>query len=102
MQTLRLCPYVEVKKEIKLPVKDNNYKSSVAYEGDCSCGSHYIGETKRNTNVRWNRHNNSTKSSEPWKHLRSSINHYITWTAISNAPKDNKELRKIIYYSLET
>ena len=93
MQTLRLCPYVEVKKEIKLPVKDNNYKSSVAYEGDCSCGSHYIGETKSNTKVRWDgkvqNHGNTFKAA------------YITWTVISNAPKDHKELIKIIYCSLE-
>ena len=50
----------------------NDYKSCVIYKGDCSCGSRYIGETKRNVEVRWNEHNNPTKSSELSKHLRTS------------------------------
>ena len=61
------------------PLKDkNDYKSCVIYKGDCSCGSRYIGETKRNAEVRWNEHNNPTKSSEPSRHLRSNINHDFT------------------------
>ena len=32
----------------------NDYKSCVFYKGDCSCDSCYIGETKRNAEVRWN------------------------------------------------
>ena len=43
----------------------------------------YIGETKRNAEVRWNKHNNSTKSSEPSKHFRTNINHFFIWTVIS-------------------
>ena len=36
-----------------LPLKDKNgYKSYVIYKGDCSCGSRYNGETKRNEEVR--------------------------------------------------
>ena len=50
----------------------NDYKSCVIYNGDCSCGSRYIGETKRNVEVRWNEHNNPTKCSELSKHLRTS------------------------------
>ena len=77
------------------PLKDkNDYKSCVIYKGDCSCGSRYIGETKRNAEVRWNEHNNPTKSSEPSKHFRSNINHYFTWTVISIAPKNDDKTRK--------
>ena len=47
----------------------NDYKSCVICEGDCCCGSRYIGKSKRNEEVRWNEHNNQTKSSEPPKHL---------------------------------
>ena len=73
------------------PLKDkNDYKSCVIYKGDCSCGSRYIGETKRNAEVRWNEHNNPTKSSEPLKHLRRNINHSFKWAVISNAPKNTK------------
>ena len=55
--------------------------------------SRYIGETKRNVEVRWNEHDNPTKSSEPSKHLRSNNNHCFTWTVISNARK-NATIRK--------
>ena len=48
------------------PLKDkSDYKSYVIHKGDCSCGSRYIGETKRYTEDRWNQYNNPTKSSEP-------------------------------------
>ena len=60
------------------PLKDkNNYKSCVIYKGDCSCGSR-SRETELNAEVRWNQHNNPTKSSEPSKHLQSNISHYST------------------------
>ena len=72
-------------------MKDKNgYKSCVIYIGECSCGSHYIGETKRNEEVRWNEHSNPTKSSEPSKHHGSNINHYFTCVVILNAPKKAK------------
>ena len=78
------------------PLKDkNDYKSCVIYKRDCSCSSRYIGETKHNAEVRWNEHNNPTKSSEPSKHLRSNINHYFTWAVISNAPKNAKTRKNL-------
>ena len=85
----------------------SDYKSCVICKGDCSCGSRYIGETKRNTEVRWNEHNNPTKCSKPSNHLRSNINHYFTWAVISNVSKNAEtrnleELRSIMYCSLET
>ena len=48
-------------------------------KGECSCGSRYLGETKHNAEVRWNEHNNPTKSSEPLKHFRSNVSHCFTW-----------------------
>ena len=60
------------------PLNDkNDYKSCIIYKGDCSSGSRYIGEIKRNAEVRWNEDNNPTKSLKPSKHLRSNINHYL-------------------------
>ena len=48
------------------PLKDkNDYRLYVIYKGDCSCGSHYIGETKSNAEVKWNEHNKLTKISGP-------------------------------------
>ena len=71
------------------PLKDkNDSKLCIIYKGDCSCGSRYIGETKRNEEIRWNEHSNPTKTSEPSKQLQSNINHYFTWAVISNVPKN--------------
>ena len=78
------------------PLKEkNNYELGVICKGDCSCGSHYIGETKFNAEIRWNKHNNPTKSSEPSRHLRSTMNHYFTWDVISNAPKNAKTRKNL-------
>ena len=40
--------------------------------------------------IRWNEHDNSTKSSEPLKNLQNNINHCFMWTVISNTPKNGK------------
>ena len=78
------------------PLKDkSDYKSCVIYKGDCSCGSRYIGETKGNTEVRWNEHNNPTKCSEPSKLLQSNSNHYFAWAVISNTPKNVKNWKNL-------
>ena len=78
------------------PLKDkSDYKSCVIYKGDYSCGLRYIGETRSNEEVRWNKHNNPTKSSEPSKHLRSNISHYYTWAVISTAPKKGKTRKNL-------
>ena len=73
----------------------SHYKSSVIYKGVCSCGSRYIGETKRNAEVRWNEHNNPTKSSEPSKHFRCNINHSFTQAVISNTLKIAKTMKNL-------
>ena len=43
----------------------NDYKLCAIYKGNCSCDSCHIGETRRNAEVKWNEHDNPTKSSEP-------------------------------------
>ena len=83
------------------PLKDkNDYKSCVIYKGDRSCGSRYIGETKLNAKVRWNEHNNPTKSLEPSKHLQSNIKHSFTWAVISDAPKNGKTRKNLKHHIL--
>ena len=67
----------------------------VIFKGDCFCGSCYIGETKLNSKVRSNEHNNPTTSSEPSKDFRSNISHYFTWAVISNAPKNVKTTKNL-------
>ena len=41
----------------------------VIYEGTCSCGETYIGETIRNAPIRWKEHNDPTQKSEPAKYF---------------------------------
>ena len=74
-------------------VQLQSYKSYIIYKVGGFCSLHYIGESKRNAEVRWNEENNPTKSSEPSKHLWSNINHNFTWAVISNAQK-NSNTRK--------
>ena len=58
----------------------------------------------RNAEVRWNEHNNPTKSSDISKHLQINIAHCFTRTIISNASKMVRPGRtwSIIYCSMET
>ena len=72
----------------------NDYKSSAKFKGDCSCGSWYTGETKNNTEVRWNEHN-QTKSSEPSKHPLNNNDHCFTWISISNARTNGKTIKNL-------
>ena len=77
-------------------LKDKNpYPACVIYEGTCSCGEGYVGETKRNAETRWSEHNNPDKDSEPARHLRSNIDHVFEWKILMSAPH-NTRLRKYI------
>ena len=42
-----------------------SYVSSVVYDGKCNCGENYIGETGPNVTIRWDKHSNIGKNSEP-------------------------------------
>ena len=78
------------------PLKDKTYyKSCVIYKGYFSCCSRYIGETKRNIEIRWNKLNNLTKRLGLSRHLRRNINHYFTWVSISNAPRNTKNRKNL-------
>ena len=76
------------------PSKDKNgYISCVMYIEHYSCGSSYMAETKRNAEVRWNEHNNLTRSSEPSAHFHSKIKNYLTWIVIPNASRKLRPAR---------
>ena len=78
------------------PIKDKvKHNSNVIYEGTCTCGDKYIGETKRNAEIRFKEHNSSSGKSEPSKHLLQNLTHSIDWKILCKAPRDNKK-RKIL------
>ena len=77
----------------------NPYPSCTIYEGTCSCGSVYVGETKRNAAVRWSEHDNPTGSSEPSKHLYNHPSHSFSWRILMSAP-ENIRMRKSLESSI--
>ena len=73
-------------------IKDKNpHLSLQIYEGVCSCGDNYIGETERNVVTRWEEHENPGHNSEPAKHLKANPTHTFSWRCIIKAPKGSKE-----------
>ena len=64
-----------------------NHKSCVVYEGTCTCGITYTGETERLATLRWKEHEDPRKQSEPSKHLYNFPGHRFTWRVLSPAPK---------------
>lgn len=82
------------------PLKDKSkWPACVIYQGECSCGETYIGETDRNVNERWSEHNTPSGKSEPAKHLVDKPTHVFVWNVLSLAP-NHKIKRKILedYY----
>ena len=78
------------------PLKDKNlHPNCVIYEGTCSCGAKYIGETAKCMHLRIAEHENIKKGSEPSKHLKGNRNHVFSWKVLANAPK-NVTKRKIL------
>ena len=69
------------------PLKDKvAHRSCVIYEGKCSCGLSYIGETKRNSKICWKEHEDPAGKSEPAKHLIGNSYHQFAWKVLSFAP----------------
>ena len=78
------------------PLKDRvKHLSCVIYEGKCSCGRRYIGETIRNSDIQWIEHESTTGKSEPARHLADSKSHMFTWKVLASAPL-NFHKRKIL------
>ena len=78
------------------PLKDKDlHPACMIYKGICSCESTYVGETKRNVEVRYSEHNHPSGKSEPSKHLHQNINHVFTWSVICSAPKSDRKRKNL-------
>ena len=51
----------------------------------CICKENYIGETKRNVEIRWEEYSDINKISEPSRHLKSNPTHSFTWKIFMTA-----------------
>ena len=70
------------------PLKDRKkHKANIVYKGICFCKRPYIGETKRNAEIRWKEHcSNNEKKSEVAEHLLKNPGHTINLQVITYAP----------------
>ena len=77
------------------PLKDRvEHMSCVIYQGTCSCGESYIGETVRITDIRWKEHTNpapSAKLTDPAKHVLANPTHSFRWTVLTHAPQHSSK-----------
>ena len=65
------------------------------YKGVSSCESIYVGETKRNVEIRYLEQNHPSGKSEPSKQLYQNINHVFTWSVICSAPKIDRTRKNL-------
>ena len=77
------------------------HKANVIYKGTCKCRAFYIGETKRNSEVRWNEHCSLKKSSEVGDHLLVNPDHNTTWQirAKASAQTFKRKILEAFYIS---
>ena len=61
------------------PLKDRiKHKVHIVYKGICSCNESYIGETKRNAEIRWKEHySNNDKKSKVAENLLINPGHIV-------------------------
>ena len=77
------------------PLKDRvDHLSCVIYQGTCSCGEIYVGETNRITDIRWKEHTNPTPSAkltDPAKHVLENPTHTFQWNVLTHAPQQRSK-----------
>ena len=78
----------------------NPHPSCKIYQGVCNeCGLSYIGETKRNVEVRWGEHDDTKGKSEPAIHLKQNPSHSFSWNILMSASQ-NTRVRKNLEASI--
>ena len=67
----------------------------MVYEGNCSCGENYIGESVRNVVLRWADYEDPNKQLESAKHLKYFPYHHFEWEVLTTVPEYMRK-RKIL------
>ena len=71
------------------------HRSHAVYKGDCSAVNiDFIGDTRRNVEVRIDEHSNPSNDSEPALHLRENRTHCFSWRILCTVQSFHK--RRII------
>ena len=74
----------------------NPHPACKIYRGECNdCGQIYIGETKRNVEIRWDEHEDTKGKSEPAKHLQQNPTHSFSWSILLSAPQNTRIRRNL-------
>ena len=68
------------------------------YQGKCTWGQTYIGETARNLEVSVNENSDVNTQSEPAKHISKNPNHKFTWEVSTTAHSWLKRKIKEAFY----
>ena len=73
----------------------NHHPACAICEGGCTYKANYMGETKRNVEIRWEEHSDIKTISEPSRHLKSNPTHAFTWKALITAPINDRVKRNL-------
>ena len=78
------------------PFKDKDLHLACKIYGRIySCESTYVGEIKRNVEIRYSKHKYPSGTSEPSKHFHQNINHVFTCSVICSAPKSDRTRKNL-------
>ena len=84
-------------------IKDSvKHYSCVVYEGNCSYGKNYVGESLRNVILRWAEHEDPNKQLEPARHLKYLPDHQCEWKVLSRAPEYTRKKKISQAFSIKS
>ena len=79
------------------------HHSCVIYRGICWYGADYIGETIKNSEIRWNEHiTGKDKNSDCVKHLNDNFDHEFGWFVLSRASSNCLKCKILESYYIKT
>ena len=71
------------------------------YKKACVSEQTYIGETRRNVELRWGKYENTSNDSEPAKHLKESLSNKFSMKILFAAPENKFQDSKSFWYRVK-